>query len=67
MNATMEDVGGVCFCDQIVFLKFFYFYLLQINFFEVLRLFWYTNIKNKFLKIKNYFNIFLNKKYLKKL
>jgi hypothetical protein len=28
-------------------------------------LFGYINIKNKFLKIKNYFNIFLNKKYFK--
>jgi hypothetical protein len=34
---------------------FLYFYIV-----------FYTNIKNKFLKIKNYYNIFLNKKSLLK-
>jgi hypothetical protein len=42
------------------FLKIFYFKLFFMIFYR-------TDIKNKFFKIKkNYFNIFLNKKYFKK-
>jgi len=47
-----------------VFLKYFwkkiFFY-----FFNIFILFWYINIKNNFLKIKKYFNIFLNKNIFK--
>jgi hypothetical protein len=43
-------------------LNFYYFKL----FFYIFKSFWCGDIKYKFLKIKNYFDIFLSKKHFKK-
>jgi hypothetical protein len=50
----------LCFLKKIIF-------LLQINVFNVFRLFWCADIKNKLKKLKNiYFNVFLSKKHSEK-
>jgi hypothetical protein len=45
----------------------FYFFTLNQYIFYIFRLFWHTNVKNKFLKIKKqYFIVFWNEKHFKK-
>jgi hypothetical protein len=43
-----------------------FIFFLNLNYFFVFKLFLHANIKNKFKKIKNYFDVFLNKKYFEK-
>jgi hypothetical protein len=45
---------------------FFLIFFLNLNYFFIFKLFWHADIKNKFRKIKNYFDVFLNKKYFEK-
>ena len=58
------DINGVAFTR---YLGFIWNYSLIVFFIYTFRSFWYTDIKNKLLEInKYYFNIFINKKYIKK-